>query len=83
MASIKVESVSKRFAVERPDPVALFGTGPNTLTAEALLDPEPAIEESASLRRPKSTEPAPYGRRTAPRSASRLAFLRRLACLRC
>ena len=33
------------------------------LMAEALLDPEPSIEESPLLGRPKSTE-QPYGRRT-------------------
>jgi hypothetical protein len=32
--------------------------------AEALLDPEPSIEESPLLGRPKSMHPAPYGRRT-------------------
>jgi hypothetical protein len=34
------------------------------LMAEALLDPEPRPEESPLLGRPKSAEPAPYGRRT-------------------
>ena len=34
------------------------------LMAEALLDPDPSIEESPLLGRPKSAEPAPYGRRT-------------------
>jgi len=32
--------------------------------AEALLDPEPSVEESPLLDRPKSTQPARYGRRT-------------------
>jgi len=34
------------------------------LMAESLLDPEPSIDESPLLGRPKSTEPAPYGHRT-------------------
>ena len=34
------------------------------LMAEALLDPEPPIEESPLLGRPRSTQPAPYACRT-------------------